>query len=48
MRLSEMLEYTAQQYLDDRTDLVDGDPDSLWSDEFLVRQFNEGQRRLAV
>lgn len=47
MKLSELLEYTAQQYLDDRTDLVDGDPDQLWSDAFLVRQFNEAQRKLA-
>lgn len=47
MKLSEILEYCAGQYLDDRTDLVEGDPDSLWSDEFLIRQFNEAQRRLA-
>ena len=47
MKLSEMLEYTAGQYLDDRTAIVDGDPDSLWSDEFLVRQFNEAERKLA-
>lgn len=47
MKLSELLEYTAEQYLDDRTELVAGDADSLWSDEFLIRQFNEAQRRLA-
>lgn len=47
MNLEELLEYTAEQYLDDRTDLVDGDSDELWSDSFLVRQFNEGQRILA-
>lgn len=47
MKLSEMLTYTASEYLDDRTDLVDGDADSLWSDSFLVRQFNEAQRLLA-
>lgn len=47
MNLQELLDYTAAQYLDDRTDLVDGDPDELWSDEFLVRQFNEAQRKLA-
>lgn len=47
MNLDEMLSYTAAQYLDDRTELVDGDNDSLWSDDFLVRQFNEGQRLLA-
>jgi hypothetical protein len=47
MNLAELLEYTAAQYLDDRADLISGDPDNLWSDEFLVRQFNEAQRILA-
>lgn len=47
MKLADMLTYTAAQYLDDRTDLADGDGDSLWSDEFLVTQFNEAQRKLA-
>lgn len=47
MKLTEMLEYTAEQYLDDRTALLDGDPDTLWSNEFLVRQFNEAERKLA-
>jgi hypothetical protein len=47
MNLTEMLTYTAGEYLDDRTDLVDGDPDSLWSDSFLVQQFNSAQRMLA-
>lgn len=47
MNLEELLEYTAKQFLDDRTDLVDGDPDELWSDSFLVRQFNQAQRIFA-
>ena len=47
MNLEEMLDYTAKQYLDDRVDIVDGDSDSLWSDAFLVRQFNQAQRILA-
>lgn len=47
MNLAELLAYTAKEYLDDRTDLVDGDADSLWSDSFLVRQLNEAQRLLA-
>jgi hypothetical protein len=42
-----MLEFTASEYLDDRTALVDGDPDSLWSDAQLVRYFNHGARILA-
>lgn len=46
MDLAELLEFTAKEYLDDRVDLVDGDPDSLWSDTTLVRYFNEAQRQL--
>lgn len=46
MKLSELLLYVAEQYLDDRASLVDGDADSLWSDEFLVHQLNEAQRLL--
>jgi hypothetical protein len=46
VNLAEMLEYTAGQYLDDRTILVEGDNDDLWSDAFLVRQFNRAQRIL--
>ena len=45
--LSEMLTYTASEFLDDRTVLVDGDPDSLWPDSYLVRQFNQAQKILA-
>lgn len=47
MKLEELLEYTAQEFLDDRVDLVEGDPDEIWSDSFLTRQFNEAQRILA-
>lgn len=46
MRLSECLEYCAKEFLDDRTDLVEGDEDSLWSDAYLIRQMNEAQRVL--
>lgn len=46
MNLEELLEYTGKEYLDDRTELVDGDPDVLWPDKTLVRYFNEAQRRL--
>jgi hypothetical protein len=45
--LADLLTATASEYLDDRTDLVDGDPDQLWGDAFLVRMFNEAQRILA-
>ncbi|MHB8388044.1 MAG: phage adaptor protein [Acidobacteriaceae bacterium] len=47
MKLADLLQYTAAEYLDDRTEIIDGDPDALWSDSFLVRQFNEAQRQLA-
>lgn len=46
MNLQEILDATAKEHLDDRVDLVSGDSDSLWSDEFLVRVLNEGQRLL--
>lgn len=47
MLLSEMLEYTGKEFLDDRTDLIDGDPDVLWSDTTLVRYFNQAEAILA-
>lgn len=46
MLLSDILEYIGSVFLDDRTDLVDGDADSLWSDETIVKYLNEGQRIL--
>jgi len=46
MKLSDMLAYTAEEYLDDRTDLLDGEADELWSDITLVRYFNEAEKRL--
>ena len=46
MKLSELLEHTAKEYLDDRTDMVDGEADELFSDRVLVRHFNAAQRIL--
>lgn len=46
MTLEEMLQYTAAEFLDDRTELIEGDDDELWSDAYLIRQFNEAQRIL--
>lgn len=43
MRLEEILDHLASNVLDDRSNLVAGPPDSLWSDELLVRYLNEGQ-----
>lgn len=42
-----MLAHTGAAYLDDRTELLDGEPDELWSDATLIRFFNEGMRILA-
>ena len=46
MLLSEMLTHTASEFLDDRADLVDGENDDLWSDAYLVRQFNQAEKIL--
>lgn len=46
MNLQELLSHTTT-YLDDRTEnLIDGDPDSLWSDATILRYLNEAQRIL--
>lgn len=42
-----MLDYTAKEFLDDRTELISGDPDALWSDTTLVRYFNQAESILA-
>lgn len=47
MKLSELLEQVAQDHLDDRTDMLDGVADSLWSDKTITRYLNEAQRILA-
>lgn len=47
MNTGDLLAYVASEYLDDRTELLDGDPDSLWSDRTLVRYLNAAQERLA-
>ena len=46
MKLSEMLDHVGKDLLDDRTELQSGDPDSLFSDELIVRYLNEAQRIL--
>ena len=47
MNLEELLSYTASDLLDDRTALLDGDDDSLYSDASLVALFNQAQKILA-
>ncbi len=46
MRTSEILEYIAQDLLDDRSKMVEGEPDHIWSSRVLIRYYNEGARRL--
>lgn len=44
MTLEELLDFVAKGYLDDRTEMLDGESDSLWSDELIVQYLNEAQR----
>jgi len=46
MQVSEILEHTREE-LDDKSDLIAGAPDDLWSDELLVRFLSQGEQRLA-
>lgn len=48
MKLSELLEYCASEVLDDRTVLLAGDADSLYSDVVLTRYLNYAQNRLCL
>lgn len=47
MNTGELLAYVASEFLDDRTKLLDGDDDSIWSDKTLTRYLNAAQTRLA-
>lgn len=47
MNTGDLLAYVASEFLDDRTELLDGEPDSLWSNKTLVRYLNAAQERLA-
>ena len=46
MKLSELLAYTAAEYLDDRTELYEGSTDELWSNKTITRYLNEAQNIL--
>jgi hypothetical protein len=48
MKLGDLLSELRLNILNDRSDLVDGDSDYLWTDETLVRYINEAQRRFAT
>jgi hypothetical protein len=47
VNLQDLLTYVGDDVLKDRTDLISGDPDELWSDRFIVSCLNEAQRILA-
>ncbi len=46
MKLSELLEYIGVELLDDRTEMLEGVSDNIWSDDAIIRQLNEAQRVL--
>lgn len=43
MKLSELLDHVAASVLDDRTSMLNGAPDELWSDEVLARFFRRAE-----
>jgi hypothetical protein len=45
VNLADMLAHV-REYIDDYSDLIDGDPDQLWSDGSIVRHLNQGARIL--
>lgn len=47
MKLSELLDHIGKELLDDRTEMLEGVSDSVWSDAVLVRYLNEAQKILA-
>ena len=47
MKLSELLAHVAQNVLDDRTAMLNGSPDSLWSEEVLARYFRRAEDEFA-
>lgn len=47
MTLAELLDELRGNILRDRSDLIAGDTDSLWTDETLLRYIKDGERRFA-
>ena len=43
MTVQDLLDELRQVYLDDYTDLVEGDPDTIWSDAQLIRALNQAE-----
>lgn len=48
MNLGDLLDELRNNILNDRSDLVDGDSDFLWSNATLTRYIDEAQRRFAL
>ena len=47
MTLQEELDELRKNILRDQSDLISGNPDTLWSDETLLRYIKDGERRFA-
>lgn len=47
MELGELLDHIGKELLDDRVEMLEGQSDTIWSDEVIVRYLNEAQRILA-
>lgn len=47
MKLSELISHVAKNVLDDRTAMLNGSPDSLWSNEVLARYFRRAEDEFA-
>lgn len=47
MKLSELIAHVAQNVLDDRTAMLNGSPDSLWSNTVLARYFRRAEDEFA-
>lgn len=48
MNLGELLQYLRGSILNDRTDRISGSADYLWTDQDLITNINEAQRRFAT
>lgn len=46
MTLAELLDFIGVELLDDRTEMLEGESDEVWSDTSIVRRLNEAQRVL--
>ena len=47
MKWGEILQHVTTEYLDDRSDMIEGAADNLWSDEVIMRYLKDAQVELA-